>query len=727
MKAKFGRFIPAILASVTAFSGISCLATAFWMRNVNLLALFLLSLIWGLIFTVFLNKNKAYKPLIILGVLLLLAGRSVINSLESLLYHISYYYNMGYGIGVIYWSSTPPAPDSTLILCILAIGMVSIMLWAVLRSKNVVFAVLPGLLPLAVCFGLTDTVPDSWCLGFLMACTALNLLAHPHRWQPVVGYSRLIKTLCLPVILGILLLFSLFPKSQYHGQAKADAILNQVMTWFQDLDIPAWLQGDLIKVPVTGDLGEQVDLTKVGIKHNSRSMVMKVLYQGGNYIYLRGHAFDYYTGKSWEISSKTWQLDKFSDWGGDKDAPSEEVLVQTLQPHSVLYFSYVPGSAALNDQMILGSIPNWQNETEYSFLKAPSIQPNPQWEQTLVSQKIPDMYLQLPDSTRYAAEQILDQYIGKDLSPTTIRQQYDLALQIASYVRSSAKYDLYTHRMPDDAKDFAIWFLQESATGYCTHFATATTVLLRAANIPARYVTGYLPQVTPGQWSNVRMNDAHAWVEFYIPGAGWLPLEPTPSDLESPVPTESRPTDPTPTETDPEPTKPSEEQTDPTEDSAPTGPDLPTRPTRPDDPSESTGNPSEPTVPATTDPPRTPLIPPETLSAIRDTLLRILLILATVIGQWRLRLWLRRKILHSGKPNRQAIRRWRECKLLAYLMKTPLEPSLHELAQKARYSQHTLTAQELMDFDAYRDAALGALRHHNFALRLVYRLLLALY
>ena len=152
MKAKFGRFIPAILASVTAFSGISCLATAFWMRNVNLLALFLLSLIWGLIFTVFLNKNKAYKPLIILGVLLLLAGRSVINSLESLLYHISYYYNMGYGIGVIYWSSTPPLQGSTLILCIFAIGMVSTMLWAVLRSKNVVFAVLPGLLPLAVCF-----------------------------------------------------------------------------------------------------------------------------------------------------------------------------------------------------------------------------------------------------------------------------------------------------------------------------------------------------------------------------------------------------------------------------------------------------------------------------------------------------------------------------------------------------------------------------------------------
>lgn len=727
MKAKFGRFIPAILASVTAFSGISCLVTGFWMPDVNILALFLLSLIWGLIFTVFLDKNKACKPLIILGVLLLLAGRSVINSLESLLYHISYYYNMGYGIGVIYWSSTPPAPDSTLILCILAIGMVSAMLWAVLRSKNVVFAVLPGLLPLAVCFGLTDTVPDSWCLGCLMVCTALSLLAHPHKGQTAAGYARLFKALCLPVLLGVFLLFSLFPKTGYTGQSTAADILSRVTALIQDFEIPAWLQGDLIKVPVTGDLAEHVDLSKVGIKHNSRSMVMKVLYHGGNHIYLRGHAFDYYTGKSWEISSKTWQLDKFSDWGGDNDAPSEEVRVQTLQPHSVLYFSYVPGSAALNDKMILGAIPNWHNETEYSFLKAPSIQPGPQWEQAIVSQKIPDMYLQLPDSTRYAAEQILDQYIGKDLSPTTIRQQYDLALQIASYVRSSAKYDLYTHRMPDDAKDFAIWFLQESPTGYCTHFATATTVLLRAANIPARYVTGYLAQVTPGQWSNVRMDDAHAWVEFYIPGVGWLPLEPTPSDLQSPVPMESRPTEPTPTETDPEPTKPSEEQTDPTEDSAPTDPDLPTLPTRPDDSPESTGNPSEPTVPATTETPRAPLIPPETLSAIRDILLHILLILASIIAQWRLRLWLRRKILHSGKPNRQAIRRWRECKLLAYLVKTPLESSLHELAQKARYSQHTLTAQELMRFDAYRDSALSTLRHRNFALRLVYRLVLALY
>jgi len=57
-------------------------------------------------------------------------------------------------------------------------------------------------------------------------------------------------------------------------------------------------------------------------------------------------------------------------------------------------------------------------------------------------------------------------------------------------------------------------------------------VMLRAEGIPARYVTGFLP----GEYNDVggdyivRESDAHAWVEVYFPGYGWLTFDPTPAD-----------------------------------------------------------------------------------------------------------------------------------------------------------------------------------------------------
>ncbi len=64
----------------------------------------------------------------------------------------------------------------------------------------------------------------------------------------------------------------------------------------------------------------------------------------------------------------------------------------------------------------------------------------------------------------------------------------------------------------------------------CVQFATAMVVLLRTQGIPARVVAGY----GAGEYNalsgyyTVRMSDAHAWVEVYFPGYGWVPFDPTP-------------------------------------------------------------------------------------------------------------------------------------------------------------------------------------------------------
>ena len=73
-------------------------------------------------------------------------------------------------------------------------------------------------------------------------------------------------------------------------------------------------------------------------------------------------------------------------------------------------------------------------------------------------------------------------------------------------------------------------FLFENKKGHCEYFATATTLLLREAGIPARYSIGYVMSEY-STWQNsylIRGRDAHSWVEYYLDGK-WHLLDTTPS------------------------------------------------------------------------------------------------------------------------------------------------------------------------------------------------------
>ncbi|WP_213997495.1 DUF3488 and transglutaminase-like domain-containing protein [Arsukibacterium sp.] len=71
-------------------------------------------------------------------------------------------------------------------------------------------------------------------------------------------------------------------------------------------------------------------------------------------------------------------------------------------------------------------------------------------------------------------------------------------------------------------------FLFDSRTGFCSHYASATAVLLREAGVPARVVGGYQGGVwhEEQQYLEVRQREAHAWVEYYD-NNGWQRFDPT--------------------------------------------------------------------------------------------------------------------------------------------------------------------------------------------------------
>lgn len=85
--------------------------------------------------------------------------------------------------------------------------------------------------------------------------------------------------------------------------------------------------------------------------------------------------------------------------------------------------------------------------------------------------------------------------------------------------------------------DYAEYFLFVQQKGYCEHYATAATILLREFNVPARYVSGYridnraFKENGDGTYTaKVKDSDAHAWTETLQQYTGWTPWEVTPSD-----------------------------------------------------------------------------------------------------------------------------------------------------------------------------------------------------
>ena len=87
----------------------------------------------------------------------------------------------------------------------------------------------------------------------------------------------------------------------------------------------------------------------------------------------------------------------------------------------------------------------------------------------------------------------------------------------------------YSLAAPPLGRDSVDEFLFDTRIGYCEHFSSAFTFLMRAAGIPARVVTGYVGGYRNqiGDFWLVRQSDAHAWSEVWLPGRGWTRVDPT--------------------------------------------------------------------------------------------------------------------------------------------------------------------------------------------------------
>lgn len=87
---------------------------------------------------------------------------------------------------------------------------------------------------------------------------------------------------------------------------------------------------------------------------------------------------------------------------------------------------------------------------------------------------------------------------------------------------------------------FLSWFLTEEREGNAAYFATAAVMAFRAQDLPARYVEGYradaeeLGKAAAEGAVTLTTQNAHAWVEVYLDGVGWAPVEVAPGYYDQP-------------------------------------------------------------------------------------------------------------------------------------------------------------------------------------------------
>jgi hypothetical protein len=106
---------------------------------------------------------------------------------------------------------------------------------------------------------------------------------------------------------------------------------------------------------------------------------------------------------------------------------------------------------------------------------------------------------------------------------------------VENYLMRSGRFH-YTTDVGAPGVEPLLEFLFHTHAGYCQHFAGAAALLLRIAGVPARVVVGFATGEGIGHhtWA-VRDEDAHAWIEVYFPGVGWVPFNPTPAAAQADV------------------------------------------------------------------------------------------------------------------------------------------------------------------------------------------------
>lgn len=326
----------------------------------------------------------------------------------------------------------------------------------------------------------------------VLAVTAA--LVHLHSARPTLapdlrgGAVLLVQS--LPLALLLFVFFPRLPGALWGVQDDRD----EGVTGFSDTLEP----GSVSSLSLSGEVAFRVDFFGPAPDRDG--------------LYWRGLVLDSFDGSKWFRDQPFEAADKTAELPTDR---TEYAL--TVEPHGKEWLFALdlpviaPRGAVLRSDRTLVSLRLVRSRMRYDLVSAPAapaVEPaGPQW-------------TALPEDGNPRARELALKWRGEGRGT---RGMIEAALDL--FREGGFVYSLQPGAMEGDIID---QFLFASRRGYCEHYASAMTFLLRSAGVPARVVVGYQGgEFNPmGQYLIVRQSDAHAWVEVWEDGR-WLRVDPT--------------------------------------------------------------------------------------------------------------------------------------------------------------------------------------------------------
>ena len=460
---------------------------------------------------------------------------------------VTYYLRFGSNENFTLISQVQSHTEALLILGLVMAALLGLALNS--REERVFLSMLVCIPVTLLCLLVCSNIP-AWIM-LCLSLFAVLLLCTGRLFERDSNLGRSFFVLILPVTLMLcgLLTFKGPASYNYDRQDRsllqlAQAFTNRLTAAFNQVD------GEVLPVNVLtpndngsipneendrwSDGAGRLDVAAVTDEDQLQDVLMRVTAGRDGHVYLRHCSYGGYTGTGWGTAPEYpgGSVPNFAARAVENSgvAETEEVRIELVAAgSSLLYLPYYTevdfdSDAYANGSGIEYSLTHMSYEGSYRVLSLPA---NLRDAELAYRQFVYGSYLSLPESTRDA---LLDIAEENALNGDDVLESVSL---VAEFVRNSAVYNIDTQPYPSE--DYAVYLLTEGTEGYCVHFATAAAAMYRALGIPARLVSGVLAETVADTPVEVRRLNEHAWVEVYLDGIGWLPVEVTPGTLDGSV------------------------------------------------------------------------------------------------------------------------------------------------------------------------------------------------
>jgi transglutaminase-like putative cysteine protease len=414
--------------------------------------------------------------------------------------------------------------------------------WALLRRHNAWAAVLTGLVILIINLSNLPNKNFLFLVFFLVAAMLLLVQTNVIRQQALSGnktrYSgKSLFYLALSLCGITVLAFSI---SWVTPQPRLSALQNAIATgmpWKDSVQDSGF--NILNSVPSKKNVSTAAKLQDLtfGTFWNSGDDI-KYTVVSPQPAYWQVNVYDEYTSGKWVSNGGTEEpMEKKTDWEDEQDIPGKTRLQYEVTPNlntDVVLFTGEFVSAdmpviirrGVNGEITGARSPRVLSPGENYSVRV-YVADNSEAALSAASTDYPEaikaVYLQLPAGFSPKVRALSDNLTRNAVGA------YEKITAIDTYL-AGIPYSREVTPLPAGA-DAVEDFLFTQQKGFCIHFASALTVMLRAEGIPARMAVGYLPG-NPGKQSNIyllRDKHFHAWTQVYFPGYGWIDFEPTPA------------------------------------------------------------------------------------------------------------------------------------------------------------------------------------------------------